>query len=144
MPDSVSVVGYGTFITRSLWKNKKNVQVCKVMGYKRIFPEGNWFPYVLPSETSSFWALKFDVNEEELKQLDYYEGVHADLYKREKTQVELKNGELIKAFIYVPTEKTIESQDLSEDMDNIDRWQEEIKAHPEIVEKFPELVEDGE
>jgi gamma-glutamylcyclotransferase (GGCT)/AIG2-like uncharacterized protein YtfP len=136
----ISVIGYGTFITRNLWKDKRNVEVCKVKGYKRIFPEGNWFPYVLPSESSSFWALKFEVNEEELKQLDYYEGVHAGLYKRVKTKVELKNGEEIEAYIYVPTEKTIESQNLSEDMDKIDRWQEEIKEHPEILEKFPELV----
>ncbi|MEJ2248527.1 MAG: gamma-glutamylcyclotransferase [Candidatus Lokiarchaeota archaeon] len=135
-----SVVGYGTFITRGYWKEKENVEVCQVNGYRRIFPRGNWFPYVLPSEGDSFWALKFDVNSQQLEQLDYYEGVKAGLYKRVKTEIMLKNEEKSEAFIYVPTEATIESQNLALESDEEDQWKEEIKKVPEIVEKFPKLT----
>ncbi|TXT58779.1 MAG: hypothetical protein BAJALOKI1v1_1550008 [Promethearchaeota archaeon] len=134
-----SVVGYGTFITRGYWKDKSNVRVCKVIGFRRVFPEGNWFPYVLPDKESSFWALKFDVNLEELRELDIYEGVPAGLYKRIKTIIQVKDGIEEKAFIYVPTEKTITQQQLTIDMDKTDRWKEEIKKHHEIVDKFPKL-----
>jgi gamma-glutamylcyclotransferase (GGCT)/AIG2-like uncharacterized protein YtfP len=140
MQNKYSVVGYGTFITRETWKNKSNVKVCKVTGFRRVLPQGNWFPYILPDEDSSFWALKFDVNEEELKQLDYYEGVPAGLYKRITITIQLKNGTEKEAFIYVPTEKTIQQQNLSLNMDKDDKWKYEIKKHSKIVEKFPELL----
>jgi gamma-glutamylcyclotransferase (GGCT)/AIG2-like uncharacterized protein YtfP len=140
MSENISVVGYGTFITKGYWKNKSNVMVCRVIGFKRIFPKGNWFPYVLPDPDSSFWALKFDVNQEELRKLDYYEGVPSGLYKRVKTVIELKDGSKIQALIYVPTESTIKREDLALDMDKSDRWKQEIAKHLEIIEEFPELV----
>ena len=135
-----SIVGYGTFITKSYWKDKEDVETCLVKDYIRIFPEGNWFPYALNYKGGSFWALKFNVNEKELDDLDQYEGVSANLFKRVETQVILKNDEEICAYIYVPTEETIESLNLSHEMDNIDRWKEEIKKNPDIAKKFPELI----
>ncbi len=135
-----SIVGYGTFITRGYWKNKSNVKICKVTGFRRILPKGNWFPFVLPDENSSFWALKFDVNEEELNQLDYYEGVAAGLYKRIKIDIQLKNGIKKEAFIYVPTQKTIQQQNLLLEMDKIDKWKEEIRKDSNLLRKFPELL----
>ena len=67
---NLSLIGYGTFITHGHWKNKDNVEVCVVYNFIRIFPEGNWFPYVLPLKKSSFWALKFDVNEKQLNEIN--------------------------------------------------------------------------
>ena len=136
----ISIVGYGTFITKGYWKDKIDVKTCLVKDYIRIFPEGNWFPYALHYKGGSFWALKFDVSEKELDDLDQYEGVSAKLFKRVETQVILKNDEEICAYIYVPTEETIELQKLSHEMDKIDRWKEEIKKNPDIAKKFPELI----
>ena len=136
----ISVVGYGTFITKGHWKDKKDVEVCLVRNFIRVFPKGNWFPYTLKSPNSSFWALKFSVNEKQLKDLDYYEGVSSELFKREETEIKLKDGQEITAYIYIPTEKIIKSQELTAEMDKNDSWKEEIKKFPEIVEKFPELV----
>ncbi len=85
-------------------------------------------------------ALKFDVEKDQLDDLDQYEGVSADLFKRVKTRVLLKNGKTIQAFIYIPTEKSIESQNLTFELDKKDRWKEEIKKFPEIVKQFPELI----
>jgi len=135
----VSVIGYGTFITRGHWKDKKNVEVCKVPNFIRIYPEGNWFPFVLPLENSSFWALKFDVNEEHLKQLDYYEGLHTGLFERYEIEIILKNDNKSKALIYVPTQETVISFNLSPELDLNDRWKEEIKKNSEMILKFPEL-----
>ncbi len=135
-----SVVGYGTFITHGLWKHKLNVEVCIVKNYVRIFPEGNWFPYVLPLKESSFNALKFCVSKEELEELDVYEGVSAGLFERIETEILLKNNRTTKAFIYVPTENTIISQKLRLGIDRNDSWKKEIEKFSEIVKKFPQLV----
>lgn len=135
----VSIIGYGTFITRNLWMDKLNVEVGLVKNFTRVFPKNSWFPYALCSK-NSFWALKFDVNQQELELLDSIEGVFDDLFERIITEVYLKNNRILSAYIYIPTKKTIASQKLSLELDKTDRWKEEIKNYPEIVEKFPELV----
>ncbi|MHA1105613.1 MAG: gamma-glutamylcyclotransferase family protein [Promethearchaeota archaeon] len=135
----VSVIGYGTFITRRYWKDKQNVEPCLVSNYSRVFPPRYWFPVVLPSN-DSFWALKFDVTQAELNQLDNYEGVHLGLFERIQTKVELKTGNKIKAFLYVPTENFIISQMLTKELDTSDRWKDHVKTFPEIVQLFPELI----
>jgi gamma-glutamylcyclotransferase (GGCT)/AIG2-like uncharacterized protein YtfP len=135
----ISIIGYGTFITRNLWKDKKNVEVCTVKNFARIYPKNSWFPYVLRSK-GSFKALKFDVNEQELESLDRIEGVFEGLFKRVNTEIYLKNDQKTSAFIYVPTDKTIKSQNLFLELDKTDQWKEEIKKYSEIVNKFPELI----
>lgn len=135
----ISIIGYGTFITRNLWKDKKNVEVCTVKNYTRIYPKNSWFPYVLQSR-ASFKALKFDVNEQELETLDQIEGVFEGLFKRVNTEIYLKNNRKSSAFIYVPTDKTIKSQNLFLELDKTDQWKEEIKKCSEIVNEFPELI----
>jgi len=119
--------------------DKLNVEVCLVKNFTRVFPKNSWFPYALRSK-NSFWALKFDVNQQELELLDSIEGVFDDLFERIITEVYLKNNRILSAYIYIPTKKTIASQKLSLELDKTDRWKEEIKKNPEIVEKFPELV----
>lgn len=135
----ISIIGYGTFITRNLWKDKINVEVCTVKNFTRIYPKYSWFPYVLPSK-GSFKALKFEVNEQELETLDQIEGVFEGLFKRVKTKIYLKNDRKSSAFIYIPTDKTIKSQKLTLELDKTDRWKEEIKKYFEIVNKFPKLI----
>lgn len=135
----ISIIGYGTFITRNLWRDKKNVEICTVKNFTRIYPKNSWFPYVLRSG-GSFKALKFDVNEEELETLDRIEGVFEGLFKRLNTEIYLKNDQKASAFIYVPTDKTIKSQNLFLEIDKTDRWKEEIKKYSEIVKNFPELI----
>jgi len=134
----ISVVGYGTFITRGLWKNKFNVEVCTVINFTRIFPRNSWFPYALKS-TGSFQALKFDITKEEIYFLDKIEGVNNGLFKRVMVDILLKNSRSSSAFIYVPTEETIVSQNLNLESDKIDRWKEELKKIPEVVRNFPDL-----
>lgn len=136
----ISVVGYGTFITHGYWKDKKNVEVCLLNHFIRIYPKNSWFPFILPLKTSSFWALKFEVNEVELNGLDNYEGVKSELFERVEREIFLKNNKQIKAFIYIPTAKTINSLKLNIQMDLNDRWKEEIKKIPEVVMNFPELI----
>ena len=135
----ISVIGYGTFITRGLWKDKFNVEVCTVLNFTRIFPRNNWFPYALKS-AGSFKALKFDVTKEEIIFLDKIEGVNSGLFKRVMVDILLENNRPSSAFIYVPTEETIVSQKLTLESDKIDRWKEKIKKIPEIVRKFPDLI----
>ena len=135
----IPIIGYGTFITRNLWEDKKNVEVCTVKNFTRIYPKNSLFPYVLQSK-GSFKALKFDVTEQELETLDRIEGVYEGLFKRVNTEISLKNDRKSSAFIYVPTDKTIKSQNLFLESDKTDQWKEEIKKHSEIVNKFPELI----
>ena len=133
------IIGYGTFITRGLWKNKINVEVCTVNNFTRIYPKGSWFPYALKSD-GSFKALKFAIPKEEIKLLDEIEGVDSGLFKRVMVDILLKNNRSSSAFMYVPTEGTIVSQKLTLESDKIDRWKEEIKKIPEIVRNFPDLL----
>jgi hypothetical protein len=135
----ISVIGYGTFITRGFWKDKFNVEICTVLNFTRIFPRNNWFPYALKS-AGSFQALKFNVTKEEIYFLDKIEGVNNGLFKRVMVDILLKNNQSSSAFMYVPTEETIISQKLTLESDKIDRWKEEIKKIPEIVRKFPDLL----
>ncbi len=134
----ISVIGYGIFITRNLWKDKANVEVCLVKKFTRIYPQGSWFPYALRSN-GSFKALKFDVNKQELELLDLIEGVKKGLFERVIVNILLKNNRPSSAFMYVPTEETIVSQKLTLESDKIDRWKEELKKIPEIVRNFPDL-----
>jgi len=137
--DNFSVIGYGTFITQECWKGKLNVEPCLVHNYSRVFPPSYWFPVVFAS-TESFWALKFDVTQEELNQLDNYEGVDLGLFERIQAQVELRTRNKISAFLYIPTTNLINSQKLTIELDPTDRWKEHIKKFPEIVKLFPELI----
>jgi gamma-glutamylcyclotransferase (GGCT)/AIG2-like uncharacterized protein YtfP len=134
-----SIVGYGTFITDGFWKKKSNVEVCTIQNYIRLFPKGSSFPYVLFSEGLSFKALKFDVKEQELKELDKYEGVGKDLFKRIETEILLKGKKVAKAFIYVPTETTIIKQKLKPELDKEDLWKKEIEKCAELRKIFPDL-----
>lgn len=134
-----SIIGYGTFITRSLWKGKANIEVCIVKNFTRIYPKGSWFPYALRSN-GSFKALKFDVNKQELGTLDRIEGVFEELFERVYAEIYLKDNIKSSALIYIPTVKTIKSQNLSLELDKIDRWKEEILKCPEVINKFPELI----
>lgn len=137
---SISIIGYGTFITKGRWKDKENVEPCLVRDFIRIIPLGNWFPYVLPKKGSQFWALKFDVDEKELRELDIYEGVDSGLYERKKIEVSLKDRSLVEGQIYLPTEKTIEKYNLTVKMDEDDKWKGKIRENEEIIKKFPELI----
>jgi len=139
--DFISIIGYGTFITHGFWKDKRNVEVCVVKNFIRIFiPERNWFPYALPLKNSFFKALKFEVTKRELEELDIYEGVNSGLFKRLKTEVVLKNDKQVEAFIYIPTTNTIISQRLTSELDRFDSWKKEIEKSPEVLKKFPELL----
>ena len=139
--DFISIIGYGTFITHGFWKDKRNVEVCVVKNFIRIFiPERNWFPYALPLKNSFFKALKFEVTKRELEELDIYEGVNSALFKRLKTEVVLKNDKQVEAFIYIPTTNTIISQRLTSELDRFDSWKKEIEKSPEVLNKFPELL----
>ena len=134
-----SIIGYGTFITNNLWKDKPNVEVGLVKNFSRIYPKGSWFPYALRSN-GSLKALKFDVNKRELKILDLIEGVYEGLFERVNAEIYLKNNTKSTALIYIPTDKTIKSQNLSLELDEIDRWKEEISKCSEVLKKFPELL----
>lgn len=139
--DFIPIIGYGTFITHGFWKDKRNVEVCVVKDFIRIFiPKRNWFPYALSLKNSSFKALKFEVTKRELEELDIYEGVKSGLFKRVKTEVLLKNDKQIEAFIYIPTNNTINSQGLSPDLDKSDSWKKEIEKSSETLKNFPELL----
>ncbi len=138
----VRVVGYGTFITRRTFERYKNLELCKVTGFKRVYPPRSGYPFALPcGEKDGFWALLFDVPVEELPSFDNYEGAPI-LYERKTISVQLKSSQMVSAEIYVASKKEIQDCNLTTTMDPTDRWRDVIKAKvPDLLEKFPELVE---
>ena len=68
------------------------------------------FPYIIPSEKGSqIVGEVYLVDQETLKELDYYEGVETGLYKRAKFKIILNEGKTITAWLYFrnsPLEKS--------------------------------------
>lgn len=139
MDELISIVGYGTFLTKGYWKGKKNVEPCLVRDYIRILPEGYWYPFALYKKGASFWALKFDITVIELDTLDIYEGVAEKLYDRILINVELEENRIISAYLYVPSQNTIQNSKLTTDLDEQDRWREKLLLNSELISQFPIL-----
>ncbi len=138
----VHIVGYGTFITRRTFERYQNLELCKVAGFKRVYPPRSGYPFALSaSKNDGFWALLFDIPEDELASFDNYEGAPI-LYERKTISVRLKTSQEISAEIYVASKKEIQDAKLTTTMDPTDRWRDVIKAKvPDLLKKFPELAE---
>ncbi len=138
----VHIVGYGTFITRRTFERYQNLELCKVTGFKRVYPPRSGYPFVLPANAKDgFWALLFDVPEAELPSFDNYEGAPI-LYERKTVTVQVKGSQAISAEIYIASKKEIQDARLTTTMDPTDRWRDVIKAKvPDLLKKFPELAE---
>lgn len=61
------------------------------------------FPYIEKSDYGNDYVVGniMEVSEEQLKQLDYYEGVPSNLYYRAVEDVEQEGGVMTQAFVYV-------------------------------------------
>lgn len=141
-----SIVGYGTFITNKMFKLSNDVKVCFVSGFRRIYISSAHFPFALRDPSNSgFYALLFRVKHGEFSRLDDYEGVSAGLFSRDQITILVKGEKndysKQKAFIYLPTERTIAEYNLSVDLDKEDKWLKKIRAISEVCEKYPELFE---
>ncbi len=138
----VHVLGYGTFITRRTFERYQNLELCKVTGFKRVYPPRSGYPFAIPaSENDGFWAFLFDIPEEELPSFDNYEGVPA-LYERKTISVQSKTGQEVSAEIYVASTESVKVSKLTATMDPTDRWRDVIKEKvPDLLKKYPELVE---
>ncbi len=138
----VLMVGYGTFITNETYKNSKDVKVCVVRGYRRLWLKSTFYPFVLPDPNyAGIHGLVFSISKDQLKNLDIYEGVEAGLYSREMLTVQTLDGSTTDAYIYIPTQKCINEFGLSLRKDPEDCWIEEIKKNPKIFERFPKLIQ---
>jgi len=159
------VFGYGTFITNKIYKKYKNPKPAFLMDYYRIFRknEGDWFPYILHKQVfeitknndknnksekvlqikPGFWGIVFEVDEDELYELDKYEGLE-EIYKRIEDNVMLKDGTILKAMIYYPNDKTIKQKRLKDFLNERDLWLDYMKENfKEIINEFPELIQNS-
>ncbi len=138
----VYIVGYGTFIPNQTVLKSKDVQVCKIRNFRRIWTGETVFPFVLKdSAFPGFYGLVFQVSPSRLEKLDLYEGVDQGMFTRDSIEVELLSGENLKACTYVPTPKTIAEYNLSFASDPDDRWMEEIRKNSEVCSHFPQLIQ---
>ena len=135
------LIGYGSFITNKSFIESHTIFLCKIKGYRRLWFKTTVFPFILPDPSfSGIHALCFTIEEEQIKNLDKYEGVDAGLYSREKILVEFIDGNQCYAYIYIPTNKCIQEYDLTFNNDPDDVWMDEIKKFPEVCKKYPELL----
>ena len=153
------MIGYGTFIIKAANGDERFntiAGVCDVENFFRIFhPKfsevlGYWYPFAVKRENSCFKALVYEVLEEDIESLDFYEGVPR-LYERITCEITL-NGIKEQAQIYVPSEST--SKRLEEELDSFftkeekndihkkDFWIEYLdKHHRYLHDIYPELFE---
>ncbi|TFH28551.1 MAG: gamma-glutamylcyclotransferase [Promethearchaeota archaeon] len=114
----VNIIGYGTFISNQTILKSTDVQVCKILNFRRVWTGETVFPFVLKDSTfSGFYGLVFQVSPARLDKLDMYEGVDQGMFTRDSIEVELLSGEILEACIYVPTPKTITEFNLSSTSD---------------------------
>lgn len=139
------VFGYGTFITKQVYKDKEKVRPAYLPDYFRVYRPQDWFPYVLrdddshPEVKSGFWGLLFKVNDEELRNLDIYEG-EGRLYRRIKANGLEKNGDEAEFYIYYPMDSTIREMNLHQYVSSGDLWRQKIiDEHPGIIQDYPQL-----
>jgi hypothetical protein len=137
-----TIIGYGTFITRYMFSDKKNVRVVTVKGFKRVFnSKAAWYPFVLQDENASLKALAFEVTQRQMLSMDSYEGYFNkpewDLYSRVKITMIDVDGKEKEAWIYKPTGLTIKKLNISSDWP--DTWIDVMKKDSKIVEMFPAL-----
>ncbi len=108
---------------------------------RRILPINYAYPFVIKDPNfPGFRALIYDISKKELENFDYYEGIDVGLYIREKILASLPNGNKKIAFIYLPSEKTINQLKLNIKIDENDNWRDVIKNNPEIIRKFPDIL----
>lgn len=149
---SINIVGYGTFITKMAWSHDESTKVVRVKDFKRVMSKYvNTFPFVVPSKGNSFLALMFRVDEQGLKELDTYEGIlfgdaenkesHRNLYYRKLIDVEdIDTKESHKAWIYIPTDKIAEEEELSDKL--CDLWLGMIREYGRKLHGAPQWALD--
>ncbi|MFX0136451.1 MAG: gamma-glutamylcyclotransferase family protein [Candidatus Hodarchaeota archaeon] len=155
----IKMIGYGTFIIRSA----SGESIFKVIGtgsiknfvriYHPKFEEmGVFYPFAVPTEKNSkLKALVYDISVEDLKELDFYEGV-PHLFQRTSCKVLLSDGKEIDTLIYIPSRSTCEElkdrlklilndEELKE-MWEKDLWLKKLKEDYPLVERiYPKLFE---
>jgi hypothetical protein len=98
------------------------------------------FPYILrtesPTESDGFWGLVFEVDEDGLKRLDFYEG---GLYSRIHIDVVYADGTSDSVMVYYPTQNVISQFHLFDYVADEDAWRLQILEYPAICDEFPEL-----
>ena len=135
------MIGYGTFITSEIFRNKRNIEPCFIPHFRRIIPPA-WdaYPFALPDPAyPGFFGLKFEVDALQLKELDLIEGVDSKLYYREKVEILIRGGKKTEAFIYIPTETTQNRFKITLTADLNDRWLEFIRQHHNLLREIPEV-----
>lgn len=139
------VFGYGTFITKKLYRNRRNVKSAFLPRYFRISKHSDLYPYILkdkgqyPDRKSGFWGLTFDVNDRELQDLDNYE-LLGTLYDRILESCLFTDGTKKPVSLYYPTQAIINKYELNQLIPLGDLWQKRIvEKFPEIIQEFPEL-----
>jgi hypothetical protein len=141
----VSLVGYGTFITKGLYAEGRNIEVCFVPKHRRIYPI-TWsggYPFALPDlNCAGFFALKFEIDNDQLSEFDWYEGVPQGLYDRVEIPIIIRKNKQIQAFIYLISQQSLKEYKIALESDTHDRWLEEIKACSDKCHEFPELLWD--
>lgn len=153
------VIGYGTFIIKAANGDERFetiTGVCEVKDFLRMYhPKfaevlGYWYPFAVKKEKSSFKALVYEVTEEDIESLDFYEGV-PKLYERTTCEITLLNDcNNVKAEIYVPSESTFErleeelesffTEEEKNDIHKKDFWIEYLDRHHRYLHDiYPDL-----
>ena len=95
---------YGTLMFEPVWRQVTGCfhksQKAILAGYERKSVKGQVYPVLIPSikPVKLDGLVYFDINEEVLYKLDYFEG---EVYSREKIKVKISGGKDINAQTYV-------------------------------------------
>lgn len=119
---------YGTLLDEDILRAVLNRTVCDtqmqygtIAGYQKFTYPGDTFPILIPSPAHSVeGALLFDLSEQDLLRIDFYEG---DEYGYAKVEAQLNDGTVINALYNKAADEEIKSDVLW----TLDYWQQHEK-----------------
>ncbi|MFX1457135.1 MAG: gamma-glutamylcyclotransferase family protein [Promethearchaeota archaeon] len=92
------------YILRGLKYEKANL-----INYRKVIPPSLGFPFIIKDNSSNtLGEIYYNVEESVFKHIDIIEG-EGELYHRILVDVQLENGEIVKAFTYYPSEILIKN-----------------------------------
>lgn len=115
------------------------ISQAEVSGYKFIF-NSRGTATIIPAEGFKVYGVLYEIDKKCLKELDKYEGVSKGVYNREETEVISKDGEQVRAIVYIANDST-EGSPRKDHWDKILEGAQENNLPDEYIKDFKNRYE---
>jgi len=93
----------------------------KVKKTSLVYPGHQRFPAMIQDENGNGTVVEVhEVNNQQLREYDMYEGINTGLYKRVKVKVDMDSGEKVESWVYVAGPELIRATNIFKEIPNGD------------------------